>query len=293
MTTRILLTGATGQLGRTLAGALPELGEVNAPARAEFDLESEPSMRRLLDNWRPELIVNAAAYTAVDKAESEPGRAMRVNGAAPATMAGWAAQNGAAILHYSTDYVFDGTATRPYREDDSVNPLGAYGKSKLAGEAALRGSGAVYLIIRTSWLYAAAGGNFLQRILRLARENETLRIVDDQIGAPTSAEWLAQASARILADAPLRGDRRGVLHAAAAGSVSWHGFACAIVARARERGWPIKAAEILPIPTSAYPAPAARPRNSVLALDRLRRDHGIEPPSWREQLDAVFARIAP
>ena len=292
-TMRILLTGGTGQLGRALAVALLDVGLVNSPPRAEFDLASEGSMRRVLDAWRPDMIVNAAAYTAVDRAESEPEAALRVNGAAPAVLANWAAANGAAIVHYSTDYVFDGTAARAYREDDPPKPVNAYGRGKLAGEAAVRGSGAAHLVIRTSWLYAAKGNNFLHAILRLARENETLRIVDDQIGAPTSAQWLAQATARILANTPPRGALRGVLHAAAAGSVSWHGFASAIVARARERGFPVRARTITPIPTSAYPTPAARPRNSVLDLDRLRKDHGIDPPPWREQLDAAFARITP
>jgi len=286
MTVRILLTGGTGQLGRALAKTLPGLGTVSAPPRAEFDLASEHSMLRVLDRMRPDLIVNAAAYTAVDRAESEPDRALLVNGTAPSVMAGWAARRGAAIVQYSTDYVFDGTVSRPYCEDDAANPVNAYGRSKLAGEVAVRESGAAHLVIRTSWLYAAEGNNFPHTILRLARENETLRIVDDQIGAPTSAAWLAQATAEILAASPLRG---GALHAAAAGSVSWHGFATAIVERARARGLPVKAKTITAIPTSAFPTPAARPGNSVLALDRLRRDHGIVPPPWREQLDAVFA----
>lgn len=293
MTTRILLTGGTGQLGRNLALALQELGKMKVPARAEFDLASPTSMRRMLDEWRPGLIVNAAAYTAVDRAESEPELALAVSGAAPAAMAGWAARNDAAIVHYSTDYVFDGAAPRAYREDDKTGPISVYGASKLTGEAAVRDSGADHLIIRTSWLYAAQGQNFLHTILRLARERETLCIVDDQTGAPTSAQWLARISARIIAKPPFAGDRSGVLHAAAAGSVSWHGFACAIVERARARGWPVKVETISPISTSGYPTPAARPRNSVLDLDRLGRVYGIVPTPWREQLDAALDRIAP
>ena len=293
MTTRILLTGGTGQLGRNLALALQELGKMKVPARAEFDLASEASMHRTLDEWRPGLIVNAAAYTAVDRAESEPELALAVNGAAPAAMAGWATRNDAAIVHFSTNYVFDGAAPHAYREADKTGPVSVYGASKLAGEAAVRESGAAHLIIRTSWLYAAQGQNFVHTILRLAREREALRIVDDQTGAPTSAEWLPRISAQIIAKPPFSGNRSGVLHAAADGSVSWHGVACAIVDGARARGWPIKARTISPIPTSDYPTPAARPRNSVLDLDRLGRIYGIAPTPWREQLDAELDKIAP
>lgn len=289
---RILLSGCEGQLGRALAVVLPSHGELHAFAKADFDLTDEAAMRAVLDRVHPDLIVNAAAYTAVDQAETEAALAMAVNGVGPGVLAGWAAAHGAAVLHYSTDYVFDGEGTGPYRESDGVCPVNQYGASKLAGEQAIRDSGARHLIARTSWLYDGAGRNFLTTIRRLAAEREELRIVEDQFGAPTSVGWLAAATGRILAGASgptlFQGDSGGVLHMAAAGITSWHGFATAIIDEARRRGFPIKAERIVPIPASAYPTTARRPHNSVFALDRLRGEFGIAPPPWREALSQVF-----
>jgi dTDP-4-dehydrorhamnose reductase len=239
------------------------------------------------------LIVNAAAYTAVDKAESERDIAMAVNGEAPGIMASWAERHGAAILHYSTDYVFDGTGGTPWREDDPPSPINVYGETKRAGEIAVAGSGAPHLIIRTSWIYDAQGANFLRTILRLARERNSLQIVDDQVGAPTPAWWLAEVSARIAAENQMFvGDRGGLLHAAPAGRTSWHGFAEAIVEGARERGLSFAVEAIEPIPSSAYSTPATRPLSSMLSLDRLEKIFGVAPPPWRDALSPVLDEIA-
>lgn len=293
---RILLSGCGGQLGRALTAALPSCGELHAFAKADFDLTSEPGMLAVLDRIRPDLVVNAAAYTAVDQAETEPALAMAVNAAGPGVIARWAAKNNAALLHYSTDYVFDGAATGPYRESDAVSPANRYGATKLAGELAICKSGARHLIVRTSWLYDGDGRNFLTTILRLAMEREALRVVDDQIGAPTPAAWLAEATVRILAGASgkalFQGDSGGILHAAAAGETSWHGFAVAIFEEARRRGLPVKADTVVPVPSSAYPTPARRPHSSVFALDRLRGEYGVTPPPWRAALSQVFATMS-
>lgn len=293
---RILLSGATGQLGRAFARTLPALGQVFAPGRKEFDLSSEADMRRVLDQFRPDLIVNTAAYTAVDMAEIDQDMAIAINGHAPGHIARWAAANSAALLHYSTDYVFNGTKNTPYRETDPTDPVNAYGASKLAGEIAIAQSGADHLIIRTSWLYDADGTNFLRTILSLARERTSLTIVSDQVGAPTPAWWLAEASTKIVAMADggpiFSGNRSGILHAAPSGTTSWHGFATAIVEGARSRSVPLAAETIAPIPSTAYPTPAARPKNSVFCLDRLRQDFGIAPPHWRDALQPVLDAVA-
>lgn len=290
---RILLSGGTGQLGRALAATLPAIGDITVPTRTELDLQNGAAMRGALDSVRPDLIINAAAYTAVDKAESEPAIAMAVNGEAPGIMADWAARHGAAILHYSTDYVFDGTGGTPWREGDPTGPINVYGESKRAGEVAIAESGAPHLIIRTSWIYDAQGANFLRTILRLARERSELQFVDDQIGAPTPAWWLAEASTRIVVENQgFMGDRGGLLHTAPAGRTSWHGFAEAIVEGARERGGSFAVEAIDPIPSSAYPTPAARPLNSRLCLDRLEKVFGVTPPLWRDALSPVLDEIA-
>lgn len=290
---RILLSGGTGQLGRALASTLPAIGDLSAPTRTELDLQHSTTIHRVLGMVCPDLIINAAAYTAVDKAESEPDMAMAVNGEAPGIMADWAAQNGAAILHYSTDYVFDGTGKTPWREDDPTGPINVYGKSKRAGEIAIAKSGAPHLVIRTSWVYDAQGPNFLRTILRLAGERNRLQIVDDQIGAPTPAWWLAKASAQIIAEnQSFTGNRGGLLHAAPAGQTSWHGFAEAIVEGARNRGVSLTVEAIEPLPSSAYPTPADRPRNSMLCLDHLNEVFGVRPPHWRDVLSPVLDQVA-
>lgn len=292
---RILLSGKTGQLGRSLALALQDVGVITALGRDEFDLTSQDSMQRALNDIHPNLIVNAAAYTAVDKAESEPDLAMAVNGEAPGFMAGWAAKNNAAILHYSTDYVFDGTATEPYREDDTPNPINIYGETKRAGEIAVAKTGARHLIIRTSWVYDAEGSNFLRTILRLARERTSLQIVSDQRGAPTPAWWLAEASKQIIVDSSSNNlfgkERSGLLNAAPTDVTSWHGFATAIIGQMRKRSARFAVETIEPIQTSGYPTPAARPHNSTLCLDRLRQEFGITPPTWQDALTLVIEKV--
>ena len=250
-----------------------------------------------LDRLVPDIIVNPAAYTAVDKAEDEPELAMRVNAQAPGIIARWAAARHVPLIHFSTDYVFDGSGERAWREDDSPHPLSAYGASKLAGENEVRAAGGTCLIVRTSWVYAAAGKNFLRTIARLARERAELRIVADQTGGPTSAALIADTIARILSDGieSLRArclQSGGIVHVAAAGETSWHGFACAIVEGLRERGVKLAVERVAPISTDQYPTKARRPLNSRLDLTRLQSVFGITPPHWREALSLELDRLA-
>src|SRR5688572_30739222 len=254
--TRVLLAGRGGQLGWELQRALAPLGGLLALDRAGMDLADPDSIHRAIADARPEVIVNAAAYTAVDKAESEPESAMRVNGVAPGIIAEEAARIGALVVHYSTDYVFDGAKDAPYREDDPAAPLSVYGRTKLAGEEAVRAAGGPHLIFRTSWVYAARGSNFLLTMLKLARERRELRIVDDQVGAPTWARSIAELTAQALGvdgagPGPAR-QRSGTYHLAAAGAVSWYGFAHAIFRAARARRSDFNAPAVAPIPTSQF-----------------------------------------
>jgi dTDP-4-dehydrorhamnose reductase len=287
----ILLTGKNGQVGWELARALLPLGRVHAFGHAELDLADAAAVRRTLDEVRPQVIVNAAAYTAVDKAESEPEQANAVNAAAPALLAQEAARRGALLIHYSTDYVYDGAKAAPYVETDPTNPLGAYGRSKLAGEAGIRAAGADHLIFRTSWVYAARGANFLRTILRLAAEREELRIVADQIGAPTWARLIAEATAHALRQAMQERSGgtfdSGVFHLAAAGETSWHGFASAIVAG--RSGLRVKA--VMPITTADYPLPAPRPANSRLDTGAFRARFGLALPDWRDCLQLCLEEL--
>ena len=289
--TTILLTGKDGQIGWELQRSLLPLGRVIACGRGELDLVDAEAVRRKLDELRPDVIVNAAAYTAVDKAESEADLAHTINAAAPALLADEAARRGILLVHYSTDYVYDGAKAAPYVEDDAVNPLGAYGRSKLAGEAGIQLSGTDHLIFRTCWVYAARGSNFLRTMLRLAAEREELRVVADQVGAPTWARLIAEATAHALKQAlqERRGGNfeSGVFHLAAAGETSWHGFASAIVAR---RGG-LRAKTVTPIATAEYPLPAARPANSRLNTDRLRARFGLELPDWETCLRLCLEEI--
>lgn len=280
----ILLTGKNGQVGWELARALLPLGRIHAFDHAGLDLADAAALRRKLDEVRPEAIVNAAAYTAVDRAESEPERAEAVNAAAPAVLAQWAAAHGALLVHYSTDYVFDGAKAAPYVESDPTHPLGVYGRSKLAGETAIRAAGCDHLVFRTSWVYAARGSNFLRTILRLAAEREELRVVNDQNGAPTWARLVAEATAHALRQAmqERRGGtfESGLFHLAAGGETSWHGFARAIV-----EGRPgLRVKTVRPIATAEYPTPARRPANSRLDTGAFRARFGLELPDWREGL---------
>lgn len=293
----ILLTGKNGQVGWELQRSLLPLGRVVAVDRRELDLADADALRRRLDELRPDIIVNAAAYTAVDQAEREPDAARAINATAPAVMAEDAARRGTLLVHYSTDYVFDGTKAGPYEESDGPNPLNAYGRSKLAGEEAVQASGAGHLILRTSWVYSSRGSNFLRTMLRLAAEREELRIVADQVGAPTWARFLAEATAQAVRQAmqERRGGNfeSGVFHLTSAGETSWHGFASAILERAASLpgapGYRVKA--LTPIATAEYPLPAVRPANSRLRTDRFRARFGLETPSWEECLQLCLEEI--
>jgi len=295
--TRILLTGATGQVGWELARTLMPLGEVLAPERGQCDLARPESLGAVVDAVRPNVIVNAAAYTLVDKAEQEPDLTMTINAAAPAELAVAARRHGALLVHYSTDYVFDGTKSGPYLEEDPPRPASSYGRSKLAGEEAVRASGADHLILRTSWVFAARGKNFLKTILRLAGEREELRVVADQFGAPTWARLAAEVTALALQqDLTRRKNNRfesGTFHLTAAGETSWHGFASAIVEAARARGATLKCRAIAPITTAGYPLPAARPANSRLSGARLAARYGLEMPRWERCMHLCLAELLP
>jgi mannose-1-phosphate guanylyltransferase len=281
---RLLLTGATGQVGWELARTLLPLGTVVIADRARCDLAQPRTLGAYVDEVRPDVIVNPAAYTAVDKAEDEPAQAMTVNADAVGELANAARRHGALFVHYSTDYVFDGSKDGPYRESDSTGPLGAYGRSKLAGERAVSASGADHVIFRTSWVYAARGKNFLRTMLRLAGEREQLRVVADQCGTPTWARLIAETTAMaVQQDLARRRERlfaSEVVNLTASGSTSWHGFASAIVSAARELRVPLKCREVVPIAATDYPLPAPRPANSRLAGARLAQRYGFEMPAW-------------
>ena len=275
---KILLTGASGQVGYELARSLQGLGEVVAVDRARMDLADLDQMRAVIRAVRPGLIVNPAAYTAVDKAESEPELAMRINAEAPAVMAAEARALGAALVHYSTDYVFDGTKQGAYVETDPTCPINVYGRSKLAGEEAIAASGVDHLILRTSWVYGLRGKNFLLTMRRLAQEKDELRVVSDQTGAPTWSRTIADTTALILAQARQGGDwwrqHGGIYHLSSLGSTSWHGFTEAIV---RQGGFHCR---VLPISSAEYPTPARRPANSLLDSEKLRARF-CSLPDWK------------
>jgi dTDP-4-dehydrorhamnose reductase len=287
---KILLTGKNGQVGWELRRTLAPLGDVVAVGHQEMDLANPDSIRRMIREVRPHLIVNAGAYTAVDKAESEPDLAMAINGVAPGIMAEEAKQLNAAIVHYSTDYVFDGTKKLPYVEDDAPNPLNVYGQTKLAGERAIQASGVPHLILRTSWVYGARGKNFLLTILRLARERSELKIVDDQIGAPTWCRMLAEVTSQMLsqhypsvARPSSIADISGLYHVVCGGHTSWYGLArkiLEVVSGHASHAMP----ELKPIPTTEYPTPAKRPLNSRMSTEKLKRMCGLLVPAWEESL---------
>ena len=285
---RILLTGVTGQVGAAMRDRLARFGTLVTADRHRLDLAHPERVASVLDDIAPDLIVNPAAYTAVDRAEDDRELAFRVNAEAPAAMARWAAPRAVPLIHFSTDYVFDGGGERPWREDDPTGPLSVYGASKLAGEDALRSAGGPHLVIRTSWVYAANGANFLRTIARLARERDELGIVSDQIGAPTSASLIADAVTKIMgAEGPIcerfRASR-GLLNVAAAGETSWHGFAVAIVEGLKARHVGLRVKTVRPIRTEDYPTKARRPANSRLDLSRLRQVFGVATPEWRDAL---------
>lgn len=302
---KILLVGADGQVGFELQRSLAPLGTLvpttrggrlpgGASCRA-LDLSDFDSVRALVMDERPDWILNAAADTRVDEAERETERAFRINGHAVGALGAAAAAVGARVLHYSTDYVFAGRGDRPWRENDPTDPINAYGRSKLEGEAQLRAALPAHLVLRVAWVHAARGRNFLRTMLRLAGEREELRVVDDQIGAPTPARWIAEASAHAIARLGLAGggDRRfGTWHLAPAGSTSWHGFASAIVARAAAAGLLARVPRVVAVGSHEFPTPARRPAWSVLDTTALREAFGLALPDWSHGLDAVLGEIA-
>lgn len=285
--TRILLTGSNGQVGLALRNRLAPLGEVLALDRGGLDLVDADSIRKTVRECRPTLIVNAAAYTAVDRAESEPELAMSVNGIAPGVLAEEAERLKAALVHYSTDYVFDGSKPAAYVETDTPNPLNVYGRSKLAGEQAIQAACKSHYILRTSWVYSADGANFLNTILRLAGERPELRIVNDQTGAPTWATAIAEMTVQLLAAALERpaDPRYGLYHLTAAGAVTWFGFAEAILLAAKKAHPESALPRLSPITTAEYPLPARRPANSRLDNTQLIKTFGIQPATWQSMLE--------
>ncbi|WP_119717247.1 dTDP-4-dehydrorhamnose reductase [Cognatilysobacter tabacisoli] len=295
----ILVLGGNGQVGFELLRSLAPLGTVVPTTRSgmlddgspceTLDLDHADAIAPLLDRIRPEVVVNATAYTAVDRAEDEPDAAFRANAFAPGVLAGWCAANAATLVHYSTDYVFDGAGARPYREADPVAPLGVYGASKLAGEQAIAESGANHLILRTAWVYGLRGGNFLRTMLRVGAERDELRVVGDQHGTPTPAWLIADATAAILS----QGIRTaGVRHLVAGGQTTWRGFAESIFDEAVARGLMARAPRVVPIATAEYPTRASRPAWSVLDTSRLSSEYGLALPDWRSALATTFDRGA-
>lgn len=292
---KLLLTGCHGQVGFELRRALAVLGDVVAVDAAQCDLADEAAIRQLVRSIRPDAIVNPAAYTAVDKAEQEPDRAHAINAHAPAVLAEEAQQLGALLVHYSTDYVFDGSKTGAYRESDAPCPVNVYGATKLAGEQAVATICARHLILRTSWVVGAHGSNFAKTMLRLASERDALNVVADQFGAPTSAAVLADLTAHLVRQAQHtpQAFRYGLYHATATGETSWHAYACYVIERARQAGWPIRVAPeaIRPIATSDYPTPAQRPANSRLDSSLLQHTFGLHLPHWQRSLDHVLEQM--
>lgn len=293
---RILLIGKNGQVGFELQRALAPLGEVVAFDTPQIDLARPESIAQAIEQSAPQVIINAAAYTAVDKAEAEPELARAINATAPGLIGEAAQRLGARVIHYSTDYVYDGAKDGCYREDEPTNPLCVYGATKRDGDLALAASGARHYVFRTSWVFGAHGANFVKTVLRLGAERETLSVVADQFGAPTSAALLADVTAQVLGQLRYRDAAAvpsGVYHLVAGGETSWHGFAQAIVHGANERGRTLKLTTeaIKAIPTSDYPLPARRPANSRLDTTRLRETFGLVLPTWQAGLDHVLDQI--
>ena len=294
----VLVFGGNGQVGQELLRALSPLGEVVATTRSGTlpdgsacevaDFNQPDSLPALLDRLQPSAVINAAAYTAVDRAEQEPEAALRANAQAPGVIARWCAAHGVPLVHYSTDYVFDGQDNTPYREEEPTAPLGVYGTSKRNGEDAVRAAGGRHLIFRTAWVYAAHGANFLRTMLRVGAERDALRVVADQIGTPTPAALIADVTARALQHP---GELSGTWHLTASGQTSWHGFAEAIFAEALAAGVLVKAPTVEAIPSSEYPTPAKRPSWSVLDNRKLQQDFGLVLPAWQDGLKRVMAEI--
>jgi len=296
---KILLLGCDGQVGWELQRSLQPLGEVVAldfqSRELSADFSRPESLVATVAAVQPDLIVNSAAHTAVDKAESEPALAQAINADAPGVLARAAAASGAWLVHYSTDYIFDGSGDQPRDEDAAPGPLSVYGRTKLDGERQIRASGCHHLILRTSWVYAARGGNFAKTMLRLAGTKTELNVIDDQVGAPTGADLLADLTALMARAACARPGLSGTYHAVAAGATSWHGYAKLVIETARERGVPLTlpADALRAIPTSAYPTPAARPLNSRLDTRKLRDAFGVHLPGWELGVRRMLAEILP
>jgi dTDP-4-dehydrorhamnose reductase len=297
---RLLVLGRDGQVGTALQKLLPAVGDVVALGREGADFEVPGRLAGIVKRERPDVIINAAAYTAVDKAESEPERAARINAGAPGELAEAAAKAGAWLIHYSTDYVFDGSGDRPWVETDATAPLSVYGRTKRDGEVLIGKSGAKHLIFRTSWVHAPGGNNFIAKILKLAAERDELKVIDDQVGAPTSALLIAEVTAKAI---ELIGEGRapasGIYHLAAAGETTWNGYARFAIADAMTRGAALKVTpeRVLKVPTTAFPTPAQRPLNSRLSTEKLRQALGIMLPDWQDDvrltLDALIAEPTP
>ncbi len=293
----ILLFGANGQVGHELRSALSVGAEVVALGRTDANFSKPKSLSAIVRRYSPTVVVNAVAYTAVDKAERDECNAVTVNATAPGVLAEAAEDAGAIFVHYSTDYVFDGTSGRPYRETDEPNPVSVYGRSKRAGELVSR-SCQKCLIFRTSWVFGAHGHNFAKTMLRLGSERQSLRVVDDQIGAPTSARLIADVTANVLAQMigkPAADHQWGLYHLTAGGATSWHGLACHVIAKARAMGVPLRMApeNIEPIGTAEYPTPARRPANSRLATSKLQQTFSVALPDWAVGVDAVLRQLIP
>lgn len=292
---KILLLGKNGQVGWELQRSLAVLGEVIALGRDSTDycgdLADLEGIRATVQALRPDVIVNAAAYTAVDKAESEPERVRLINATAPGMLAEAAARQDAWLIHYSTDYVFDGSGSKPWVEEDAPTPLSVYGQTKLEGERLIQQSGCRYLILRTSWVYAARGGNFAKTMLRLAQERDRLTVIDDQSGAPTSAELLADITAHTIRHLQIHPQHSGLYHCVAAGETTWHAYAQFVIEYARKAGLPIQATEIAPVPTSAFPTPTQRPHNSRLDTRKLQATFNLTLPSWQQGVTRLLTEI--
>lgn len=290
---KILLLGKNGQVGWELQRALAALGEVSAIGSLEADFLKPRAVRELVLRRRPDVIVNAAAYTAVDKAESQPKEAQLVNAATPGLLAEAAASLRALLVHYSTDYVFDGSGDQPRDETAATGPLSVYGRTKLEGEQAIAASGAQHLILRTSWVYAARGGNFAKTMLRLAAERERLTVIDDQFGAPTGAELIADVTAHAMVQTLADPAKGGLYHLAAAGQTTWNGYARYVLEQAREAGVALKAGPeaVEPVPTTAFPTPATRPLNSRLDTRRLQAAFGLHLPPWQQGVARLLAEV--
>ncbi len=287
----ILLTGANGQVGWELHRILAKDAKVIALTRGQLDLSQPDAIRRTVREHQPDIIINPAAYTAVDKAETDPDLALAINGIAPGVLAEEAKKRDALLIHYSTDYVFDGTKSAPYSETDVPNPQSIYGATKLAGEEAIRSVDGKHLILRTSWVYGVHGGNFVKTILRLAKERNELRIVADQYGAPTWARLLADSTVKVMQR--FTDEQSGVYHLTSSGRTNWHQFAQAIIQLARQYDTALanKPLAIQPIATHEYPVPAKRPANSSLCTDKIKQAFGLELPRWEDDLAECIRQL--